>query len=294
MNEVKELKVVDTWVNLNTPEFSGVFRVGIYEEVSKFFRHMEYMQKGVSVEDMIKELDDAGIDKVLLTAYGVDHPEYPDVRCVLPEDVAKVVEEYPERFIMAAGFNSERAIKANRKGITEAVKRLEMLVTDYNLRCFRIVPFVFNLPANDRIFYPFYCKCEELGIPVSINVGVPGPPGPLDPQHPKYLDSICLDFPNLTIIGSHGGHPWERLLIRLMMKYPNLYLMTSGYSPRHIVPEMLSFMNSTRGNEKVMFGSGWPLLMFDRAVKEARALPLKEENLKNYLRNNALRVFKWE
>ena len=78
-----------------------------------------------------------------------------------------------------------------------------------------------------------------------------------------------------------------------MEKFENLYLMTSAYSPRFIVPEMVQFMNG-RGSHKVMFSPDWPLSGFERFIEQAVNLPLKDEAKRNYLRDNALRVFNWE
>lgn len=162
------------------------------------------------------------------------------------------------------------------------------------LKALKVIPFATQIPLNDKLMYPLYAKCVELNIPVTINVGVCGPLyGSAVVQDPSGLDDICLDFPDLVVIGCHMGHPWESLLIRFMEKYKNLYLMTSAYGPRYIVPEMIQFMNS-RGSHKVMFSADFPLAGFQRFIEQAINLPLKPEAMRNYLRDNALRVFNWQ
>ena len=86
-----------------------------------------------------------------------------------------------------------------------------------------------------------------------------------------------MDFPKLVIIAAHMGHPWERLLIRLMMKFEHLYLMTSGYLPKYIDPDVIRFMNSTKGCGRVAFASDYPVISIERALKEARLLALHEQ-----------------
>jgi predicted TIM-barrel fold metal-dependent hydrolase len=49
----------------------------------------------------------------------------------------------------------------------------------------------------------------------------------------------------------------------------------------------------TRGSTKVMFATDYPFLPFDRCVREARALPLSDVARRNYLHDNARRVFQW-
>ena len=91
---------------------------------------------------------------------------------------------------------------------------------------------------------------------------------------------------------AHGADPWWGEAIRLLLKYPNLYMMTSAYAPKYLPQELLHFMN-TRGPTKVMFATDYPFLPFDRCVREARALPLSDVVRRNYLGGNARRVFRW-
>jgi len=282
-------RVFDGWVNLNTPEFAGVFTVGIYAEVSSFFSRPDEMQSGTTVPDMVDQMRSAGIERAVLTAYGVEYPEYPDVRCVKGEDVIDVVAEQPDLFTAAAGFNDPSAINGYGKGLGAGVQRLAKLI-ERGLEVFRIVPFNFDKAPNDALFYPYYALCEQTGTAVSINVGVPGPKGPAWTQDPIYLDQVLRDFPNLIVLASHTGHPWEELVIRLMMKYENLYLMTTGYSARYLKPELVSFMRSRRGLDKVIFASGWPLLSFDRAVEDALQLDLPDEAMDGFLYSNLERA----
>ncbi len=84
----------------------------------------------------------------------------------------------------------------------------------------------------------------------------------------------------------HGADPWWDIAIRLMIKYRNLYLMTSAYSPKYLPQSLLHYMN-TRGKQKIMFASDHPVLTMDRCLQEAQALDLRPEVLENYLYNNA-------
>ena len=91
---------------------------------------------------------------------------------------------------------------------------------------------------------------------------------------------------------AHGADPWWGEAIRLLLKYPNLYMMTSAYAPKYLPAELIQFMN-TRGQDKILFASDHPVLSFERCVREAEALPLRDGVLEKYLRGNALSVFDW-
>jgi predicted TIM-barrel fold metal-dependent hydrolase len=71
-----------------------------------------------------------------------------------------------------------------------------------------------------------------------------------------------------------------------MIKYRNLYLMTSAYSPKYLPESLLHYMN-TRGRHKIMFASDHPVLTMDRCLEEAMALDLRPGVLENYLYENA-------
>ena len=71
----------------------------------------------------------------------------------------------------------------------------------------RVSPLVDQYPLNHALYYPVYATCEELGLPVSINVGIPGPRVRSRCQDPVLLEDVLIDFPDLVVIGAHMGHP---------------------------------------------------------------------------------------
>src|SRR5262249_15072854 len=128
-------------------------------------------------------------------------------------------------------------------------------------------------------------------IPIAMNVGVPGPLWAGWVQEPMLLDEILLAFPELTIVGTHVGHPWHAETVALLQKHANFYLMTSGWLPKYLPSELIAFMN-TRGAHKVMWSSDYPVQPFQRCVDEALRLPLRDGVLHRYMRTNALEVFR--
>jgi predicted TIM-barrel fold metal-dependent hydrolase len=167
---------------------------------------------------------------------------------------------------------------------------LEALVRSQPVVMARVVPFGTDTPPDHVRYFPLYVKCIELDLPVSINTGLPGPPVPGECQNPIHLDRVCVQLPELRICMAHGADPWWAVAIRLMLKYRNLHLMTSAYAPRYLPPELVQFMN-TRGQDKILFASDHPVLSFERCLKEAQALDLREGVLDKYLYANAERLF---
>ena len=107
-------------------------------------------------------------------------------------------------------------------------------------------------PPTESVYFPLYAKCCELDIPLCMNTGLPGPPIPGEVQNPIYLDRVCYHFPELKLSMIHGADPWWDTAIRLMIKYTNLRLMTSAWSPKRLPESLLHFMR-TRGRDRIIF-----------------------------------------
>jgi predicted TIM-barrel fold metal-dependent hydrolase len=145
-------------------------------------------------------------------------------------------------------------------------------------------------PPSDAVYYPLYTKCCELELPLCLNTGIPGPPIPGEAQNPIHLDRVCVRFPELKLCMIHGADPWWDVAIRLMLKYKNLRLMTSAWSPKRLPESLLHYMR-TRGKGRILFASDYPVLSFERCLGEARKLDLAPEVLEGWLHGNAEAFF---
>ena len=119
----------------------------------------------------------------------------------------------------------------------DGVRELRRGVRDLGFRALRVIPWLWNLPPDDRRYYPLYAECVELGIPFCLQVGHTGPLRPSEPGRPiPYLDTVALEFPELVIVGGHIGYPWTAEMISLATKYPNVYIDTSAYKTQPLSP----------------------------------------------------------
>lgn len=264
---------IDCWLN-PAPGLSAHRPDYLVRVARDYFKREKEIFAETPIEELLAQMDAAGVERAIITMDGGD-----------PGPVHEIARAFPGKFLCAAVVDPHAGIAA--------LRQIDRLARDHDLRLVRLIPFLVNRPPNDKVYYPIYAKCIELGIPVSVNTGIPGPPMPAEPQRPLYLDEVCLFWPDLVLVMAHGADPWWGEAIRLMLKYPNLYMMTSAYAPKYLPDELLRFMN-TRGREKVMFASDHPVLSFERCLSEAEALPLREGVLDAYLRGNALRVFRWD
>jgi len=237
-----------------------------------YFKGPESMFAPVDLAELLDEMDEQGVAKAIL----MDSVAKPSVTA------RKFVEAKPDRFALAmGGLNLLRPMPALRE--------LSAVVADLPVAYAVVGPSFWGdgqYPPSDAVYYPLYTKCCELDLPLFMNTGLPGPPIPGEVQNPIHLDRVCVRFPELRLAMMHGADPWWDVAIRLMIKYANLRLVTSAWSPRHLPQSLLHFM-STRGKGRVMFASDSPVLSITRCVKEAAALELTPEVLDAYLYQNA-------
>ena len=241
-------------------------------------------------EQIIAGLDAAHITRALIT--GFDEASTGGTAFVINEVVAAVAERHPDRFIPFAGADIMRG--------AEAVKSVERWVRERGFRGLSLRPFMINLPADDRHYYPFYEKCVELGVPVSIHASANWTTSrPSDLGHPRHFDQVACDFPDLQLILSHAGYPWVLEACLLAWKHPNLYLELAAHRPKYFTApgagwEPLMRYGQTTIQDKILYGSG--AFLIGRApadlLAEFRALPIKREVMEKWLWKNAARLLK--
>jgi predicted TIM-barrel fold metal-dependent hydrolase len=242
----------------------------------------------MSEEQMISLLDQAGIDRTLIT--GFDEWSSVHETFIPNELVAGLAERHPDRFIPFAGIDLGKGM--------DGVRELEHLVSDRGFRGLSLRPFMIGLPADDRRYYPLYAKCVELGIPLSIHTSANWTTVAVnDLGHPRHIDVVAADFPDLDIIMSHAGYPWVLEAVLLAWKYPNVYLELAAHRPRYIAApgtgwEPLLRFGPRTIREKVMFGTGWFLLGRPpgQVLEEFRELPIPADVMELWLHGNAERL----
>jgi predicted TIM-barrel fold metal-dependent hydrolase len=235
--------------------------------------------KGMSLDDFVKSMDEAGV------VTGV-------VGRVANRELAEIVRAYPGRFIGLASISPFDGMRG--------VREFEHVVRDLGLGGLRIAALFNMVPASDRRFYPLYAKCVELDVPVRIYASMNyANDRPYDLGHPRHIDQVAMDFPELRIVAGLSGWPWIADMVGLLRRHPNLYCDTAAHHPRYFAvkgsgwEQFLQFGN-TLLQDKVMVGisRGTVGLPFKESIAEYEALPLKERVIEKWLYENARRFFR--
>jgi uncharacterized protein len=251
-------------------------------EIVRLFKQSgtaQVLETGVTPDQMIEMMDRAGVGTVMLSAW-----HRPGTWVISNDDIAGIVEKFPEKVVGVAAVNLEKPL--------EAVRELDRAVRDLGFKALRVVPWLWNRPPNDKFYFPLYVKCIELDIPFCTQVGHTGPLMPSETGRPvPYLDEVALTFPELRIVAGHIGYPWTDEMIGVAWKHENVFIDTSAYLPRFYPPQLIHYMK-TYGKDKVLFGTNFPQLPFDKCMQQAQALELPDEVRVKFLRDNARKVFK--
>lgn len=264
--------IIDVWMQHPTRRF---LEQPFFDSLRRWTGALEPVD--IPIEFTVSAYEAAEVSKALLCAW-----HGPCGALITNDEVAGWIRQFPDRFIGTASVDLYRPMTA--------VRELRRCVRELGFKALRIVPWLWNLPPNDRRYYPLYAECIELGIPFMTQIGHTGPLCPSEPGRPiPYLDEVLLEFPELAIVGGHVGFPWLNEAISLAMKYPNFYVDTSAYKLNRVPAEIIEYMRG-QGCKKVMFGTNYPMVTPDACLKGLDGLCLDDNAKGLFLGGNAARV----
>jgi predicted TIM-barrel fold metal-dependent hydrolase len=266
--------IIDAWAQPIPP-------AGLLPEAVRLLQQSgsaHLLGQDLSAEQLVALMDEAGVQRVLLSAW-----HRPGQPVISNDTVADIVRAFPDRFVGVAAVDLEHPV--------QAVHQLRRAVRELGFKALRVVPWLWNRPPNDKLYFPLYVTCIELGIPFCTQVGHTGPLMPSETGRPvPYLDEVALTFPELCIVAGHIGYPWTDEMIGVAWKHENVYIDTSAYLPRYYPPQLLHYLK-TYGQEKVLFGTNFPQLSWAKCVAQVHALDLPAPVQAKFLWENARRVF---
>jgi predicted TIM-barrel fold metal-dependent hydrolase len=213
----------------------------------------------------------------------------------VPNDyIAELQKRFPRQFI---GFGSVDPWKGKA-----ALREVERLAIDLKLRGLKFHPQQQEFFPNNRRFYPLWDVAQGLGLTVlfhtgttGVGAGKPGGGGTkLKYARPiPYIDDVAADFPDLTIIMAHPSFPWQDEQLAMLVHKPNVYMDLSGWSPKYFSPLLVQYAK-TIAQDKVMFGSDYPVISPERWLQDFDGLDFSEDVRRKVLIENARRVLKLE
>jgi predicted TIM-barrel fold metal-dependent hydrolase len=204
------------------------------------------------------------------------------------EEVAEVAAANPDVMIPFASVDPGRS---------DAAERAQRLIDDHGVRGFKFHPNIQEFFPNDRSAYPLYEVIAAAGLPAlfhtghsGIGSGVPGGGGlRLKYSNPIYVDDVAADFPHMPIVLAHPSFPWQDEALSIAMHKPEVHIDLSGWSPKYFPPQLVRAASSLL-QDKVLFGTDYPLLTPERWLRDFDLLEVKPEVRPKILKHNAARL----
>jgi predicted TIM-barrel fold metal-dependent hydrolase len=278
-----DVGIVDCMIGFASSDFAqyDFIRKQLKDDSTKLDFPVEYMFKHVP-----KELYGAK-DPIAITLHEMDRFGVEIGLVGVGSEVSnKALKDHPDRFVAQGHVDPNKGMA----GVRRMIRQYE----EFGVRSFGAFNAGYDpqVAINDAKMYPIYAKCVELDVPIFSCVGVPGPRVPMWPQKVEHIDQVMYDFPELVFVTRHGCEPWEKLAMKLMLKWPNLYYSTSAFAPRFYPEEIVKYAN-TRGADKIIYAGYFPMgLSLERIMSDMPEVPFRDHVWPKFLRDNARRVLK--
>ncbi len=196
-----------------------------------------------TAEDLLASMEANKIDQAILS------PLKPRNYHFGPENdrVAKTVRAYPNTFFGFARIDPWQQ--------EAALDELRRSVEDLGMKGLYLHPFEEQFAANDEIGFPLIRLLAEYNLPLMIAGGYP------TFSHPSQIADLARQFPDVTIIATHGGqiNISGMLLadaLRTMRANPNVIMETSGIYREDFIEDTISEL----GAHRVVWGSNSPYM----------------------------------
>ncbi len=276
--------LIDYWCNGFTPDRGAEWAKGLSNSPINF--SAQVAAAFLSPDEFVAAMDRDGVRAVLVPSMiervVQGHSPFSDVEPDA-EATAAIVARFPGRVYGLYSIDPGNA--------TKGVRDLERCVREYGFVGAQIHTHSWDKRLDDRDYYPYYAKCEELGVPVVMQVGHSASRAASENGRPFGADRPAIYFDALTFVLSHTGWPWVDEAIAMAWKHPNVYLGTATHQPRYWSQELKDFAGG-RGRHKVLVGTGFPVLRHAQVIEQIDELGYSDTARDAIVHTNASRVFR--
>ncbi|WP_420639893.1 amidohydrolase family protein [Candidatus Poriferisocius sp.] len=276
---------VDYWCNLFFPEQATVWAGALAATGTNVQVRTDPEDSYCDAGAMVARMDELGVAALILpTTHRPPHLEPTDFELVAatPDDLDDLWVAHPGRFWGQWSVDP----RTGTAGVRTAAAMLE------RPWCVALHTHThsFDRRFDHADYYPYYAVCAEQDVPFVMQAGSSGGLMASECGAPVGVDRPALYFPEVRFVLSHTGWPWVAEAIAMAIKFPNVYLGTSVYPPRHWSPELVSFINRA-GRTKCLWGTGFPTVGHRHALGQLTDVGLGDEARANLLGGTARRVF---
>lgn len=218
----------------------------------------------VSPEELLNEMDKNGVQKAIIypadkfiAVYNKEGNDY----------IMDCVKRFPDRFISFATVNPWYG----EKGISELKRCL-----DKGAKGLILHPFLQGFLLNDKLVFPLLEEMEKYNLSVYFHTGT------LVSSEPYQLCDLAEKFPEVNLIMGHFAFSdyWNDIILA-GKNVKNIYFETSL-----TWPDMISSVLNEIGEDRVIFGSGFPQNPLKIEIEKIGiACPNKEKQIMIFEKN---------
>jgi uncharacterized protein len=285
----KNLPIIDVRCRLTIPEagdyFSGRAKArGRADSIKSF---------GGDIHAFFAEIEEAGITTAVSTSGQTPEMTIGNrvmaARTTSNDLMVRLQNEHWGRFIGVAGIDFGNVLH-------DALDEID--------RCAKLgLRVVFAEPGrspgcdiDDRRLYAIYDKILEHDMVYFPQTSGPWGGKSIDYAHPRHIDQLAGDFPQLRIIAGHACYPYVREAIIVAARHENVFLSPDMYLTQMGSEDWVKSLNNNYFGlrDQFLFATCFPSVPIKPFVDDFWKLPLKDEVLPKILYKNALRVLKLE
>jgi predicted TIM-barrel fold metal-dependent hydrolase len=259
----------------------------IYESAKDSGKKLPVLKKNIQVlpvDDLIADLDRASMDLGVFQADG--RPDKEVSLDLLIPTALEALGKYALRFIFFAGVGLFPSVQEGEKGIPHSLS----LMKQFNIRGLKIIPSREERYPNDPFWYPLYEAFSYSKHVILFHTGQTFfPQAKLKYNHPLALDEVAVDFPNLSMVMAHFGFPWFLDALSIARRHPNVFVDISALSLGALELMPWKLIESSI-QDKVLFGSDYPMYRPSEAVTLLDHLPIESETKEKILGGNACQI----
>lgn len=210
-----------------------------------------------SVDQLLKSMDNAGIDKSLVFAC--------DLADCSNDYLLQEIATHKDRLYAVAGaypvewedvfHQSEKAVKLAKLYKEQQIVAVKFY-TGYN----------HYYPEAAKVYLS---TLERVGCPVIFHSGdclASVKQAKIKYAHPIHIDEVAVDYPKMNFIIAHMGYPWHRDTAQVCYKNSNVYTDISGFvygkltrpQADKLKKVLLEFMEIS-DSKKLLFGTDFPI-----------------------------------
>ena len=242
---------------------------GINREIINHENYYVYekVRQAEHAEDLLEEMDFCGVDEALVYHHAMveNDPGYGN-RLIL-EEAAKCPQRLHATWAILPPVTEEEYAPEN---LIPAMKR-------HNVKALR------TYPVKNRYFLDRITMGELLDALVERKI-----PLFLSPQDGwQYIFNVLKEFPELTVVLTNYGL-WgsDRFFFPLIRAYKNVYIDTSDYQ---VINGIDKFCGKF-GDERLLFGSNFPMDYFGGPITALMSSGLSQESLERIASGNLERI----